>query len=56
MRIESEVESSKMALASSIVFKVLGLGLEGQVLDLVLSKSSKFGLSSVEDSSFLLSF
>jgi len=32
----------------------LGLGLEGQVLGLEPSRSSKIGLSSVEDDSFLL--
>jgi len=45
-------------LASRTVFEVLGLGLESQVLGLGLepSKSSKIGLSSFEDSSFLLPF
>jgi len=41
----SEVESSRMSLASRTVLKVLGLE---------LSRPSKIGLSSVENSSFYL--
>jgi len=52
----TEVAASRASLASRTVFEVLGLGLGSQVLGLEPSKSSRIGLSSVEDSSFLLPF
>jgi len=61
-RKKSEVAALWTCLASRTssrtVFEVLGLGLESQVLGLGLepSRSPKIGLSSVEDSSFLLPF
>ena len=48
----SEVESSRTSLASRTDFKVLGLGLEDQVLGLGLEASSprKFACARLEDS------
>jgi len=42
--------------SSRTVSEVLGLGFEDQVLGVESSRPSKFGLSSVEDSSFYLAF
>jgi len=52
----AEISVKSNANEGSTIFEVLGLNLEGKVLDLNPSRSSKFGLSSVEDNSFLLSF
>jgi len=49
-----EVAAMRISLALRTVFEVFGL--EGQVLGLKPSRSSKIGRSSVEDSSFLLPF
>jgi len=48
------VPSLPEVAASRTVFEALGL--ESQVLGLESSRSSKIGLSSVDDSSFLLPF
>ena len=49
---ESEVESSRTFSASRTHFEFLGLGLEGQVLDLDACKSSKMSCPRLKDSSF----
>jgi len=55
-----EVAALRTSLASRTVFEVLGLdlGFESQVLGLGIepSRSSKIGLSSVDDNSFLPAF